>query len=345
MDHPRVTQQDIAKKAKVTRATVSMALNNHPSIPEKTRTRIARIAAQLGYSPDPMLSALAAYRSRNRPPTFHGTLAWLVNSSFGYNWRTSQHSIDFHAGASARARRHGFNLEIYDLHQPQVTSERLAAILHARNVSGLVLSPQPRPETSLDFPWHEFSAVTIGYTLASPHLHTVVSTQYRDMRLTLEHVQALGYKRIGLMVSRDHDLRTDRNYLAAYLVHSQQNAGGPAVPPLDSPYEDSQALEAWLRRYRPDAVVAASNVPFMRSLQQIGVRAPEDLGVAFPNLPLADSRIAGVVESSLEIGSVAVDVLVAMIQRGERGIPSYPQRIHVEGRWFPGRTVRPQPAA
>jgi len=344
MDHPRVTQQDIAKKAKVTRATVSMALSNHPSIPEKTRTRISRIAAQLGYTPDPMLSALAVYRSRNRPVTFHGTLAWLVSSSFGYNWRSSQHSIDFHAGATARARRHGFNLEIYDLHQPQMTPDRLAAILHARNISGLLLSPQPRPDTSLDFPWHEFSAVTIGYTLASPHLHTVVSTQYRDMRLMLEHVQALGYKRIGLAVSRDHDLRTDHNYLAAYLVHSQQAQAEPALPPLDAAYEDSKTLDIWLRRYRPDAVVAASNAPFMRSLQEIGVKAPEDLGVAFANLPLEDPRIAGVVESSVEIGSVAVDVLVAMIHRGERGIPSYPQRIHVEGRWFPGRTVRQQPA-
>jgi len=345
MDHQRVTQQDIATKAKVTRAAVSMALNNHPSIPEKTRIRVKRIAAQLGYTPDPMLSALAAYRSRNRPPTFHGTLAWLVNSSFGFNWRSSQHSIDFHAGATARARRHGFNLEIYYLHQPQMTPERLAAILRARTVSGLLLSPQPRPETVLDFPWQEFSTVTIGYTLASPHLHTVVSTQYRDMRLTLKHVQALGYKRIGLAVSREHHLRTDSNYLAAYLVHSRQAPAEPALPPLEAAYEDTEALEIWLRRHRPDAVVAASSVPFMRSLQKIRVKAPNDLGVAFPNLPLADPRTAGVVESSMEIGSVAVDVLVAMIHRGERGVPSYPQRIHVEGRWTPGRTLRQQPIA
>ncbi|MBL9205865.1 MAG: LacI family DNA-binding transcriptional regulator [Opitutaceae bacterium] len=343
MDKARVTQQDIADKAGVTRAAVSMALNNHPSIPRKTRQRIARIAAKLGYAPDPMLSALAAYRGRKRPATYHGTLAWLVTSAFGHDWRRTQHFIDFHDSAAQRARRHGFALETYDFNSKEMTPDRLASILRARNISGLLLSPQPRSDTTIDFPWQDFSAVTFGYSLASPHLHTVVSTQYRDMRLTLDHVQALGYKRIGLALSRDHDLRTDRNYLAAYLVHEYGAAGEAPPPPLlMSSNEDAEALGDWLDRYRPDAMVAAVKDPFLRSLRQLGWKIPEDIGVAFPNLVRPDPRVAGVVESSEEIGAVAVDVLVAMIQRGERGIPEYPQRIHVEGRWSPGRSLRSQ---
>ena len=87
MEPRRVTQLDVARRAGVHRATVSMALRNHPNIPPATRDRILKIAATLGYSPDPMLSALAAYRSRQRGPTFHGTLAWLANSAFGFDWR------------------------------------------------------------------------------------------------------------------------------------------------------------------------------------------------------------------------------------------------------------------
>ncbi|MBL9194952.1 MAG: LacI family DNA-binding transcriptional regulator [Opitutaceae bacterium] len=341
MDKPRVTQQDIADKAGVTRATVSMALNNHPSIPVRTRKRIAGIAARLGYAPDPMLSALAAYRSRNRPATYHGTLAWLVNSAFGHNWRRTQHFIDFHDGAVARARRHGFGLEVYDFNQPKVTPDRLAAILRARNISGLLLSPQPRSDTVIDFPWRDFSTVTFGYSLSSPHLHTVVSTQYRDMRLTLEQVQKLGYRRIGLVLAKDHDLRTDRNYLAAYLVHEYGAEGEPPPPPLLlANYEDAATLGVWLRRHRPDAIVGAVKDVILRDLRQLAVRVPEDLGVAFPNLVRPDPRVAGVVESSTEIGAVAVDVLVAMIHRGERGVPEFPQRIHVEGRWTPGKSLR-----
>ena len=338
--HGRVTQQDVARQAGVTRASVSMALKGHPSIPEKTRRRIMRIAEKLGYSPDPMLSALAVYRSRHRPATFHGTLAWLINSSFGYDWRGVRQFCDYHLGAVTRAKRHGFTVETFDLNAAHMTSERLAAIFRARNISGLLLCPQPRSETTLEFSWQDFSSVTFGYTLASPHLHTVVSTQYRDMLLTMQQVQAQGYRRIGLVLSREHDLRTNYNYRSGYLLAQSLVPRAPKLPALGASYDDRDAFGVWLRRYRPDAIVACGGEPCFQALKRLGLRVPEDVSLAFPNLAGATSRFSGVVENSTEIGSVAVDVIVAMMQRGERGIPENPQRIHVEGKWHAGSTLR-----
>ena len=62
----RVTQQDVALRAGVHRTAVSLALKKHPSIPAETRERIEAVAAEMGYVPDPMLSALAAYRGSRR---------------------------------------------------------------------------------------------------------------------------------------------------------------------------------------------------------------------------------------------------------------------------------------
>ena len=83
----RATQRDIARKAGVGRTTVSLALKHHPKIPAGTRERILGIAAKLGYAPDPMLSALSAYRSSQREKVFQGTLAWLVNAVEGFDWK------------------------------------------------------------------------------------------------------------------------------------------------------------------------------------------------------------------------------------------------------------------
>jgi len=98
--HGRITQEDVARGAGVTRTTVSMALRADKSIPEKTRNKILRISAKLGYRPDPMLLALAVYRSSSRPATFEGTLAWLINSTFGYDWRQVTQFCDYHFGAT-----------------------------------------------------------------------------------------------------------------------------------------------------------------------------------------------------------------------------------------------------
>ncbi len=342
VEQRRVTQQDIARRAGVHRATVSMAFKGHPNIPPATRERILKIAGELGYVPDPMLSALAAYRNRQRPATYHGTLAWLVNSAYGFDWRDRTlrpHFSDYFEGASAQAKRYGFQLEVFDFNAPRLTPARLASILLARGVSGVLLCPQPRPETNLEFPWQNFSAVTFGYSLATPQLHTVSATQYRAMRQTVHELRRLGYRRIGLALDGDHDLRTDHNYLAGYLVEEHLASGGKPVPLLSAPYTDWRAVTQWLRTHRPDAVVTG-NYHFLDVLRSLGRRVPGEIGLACPLLPSADTELAGVVENSVEIGSVAVDFLIGMIHRQERGIPTNPQRIHVEGRWLSGKTLR-----
>lgn len=341
MKFRRVTQQDIARKAGLTRAAVSMALKHHPSIPERTRERIVRLAEHMGYTPDPMLAALAAYRSGQRPAIYRGTLAWLVNSSFGFDWRNIPQFAEYHEGAATRATHHGYQLEIFNLHPSQMTQDRLASIFRARNITGLLLCPQPRSETTLDLPWQYFSSVTFGYTLSSPHLNTVISTQYQDMVLTMRQMQLRGYRRIGLMLSQEHDLRTNHNYHAGFLVAQLATPPSRRVPPFTGDYSDHAKFAAWLRRCRPDSVVACGGRQCLETFRKLGTRYPQDLGVALPNLAKATPQVAGVVEKSTEIGSVAVDVLVAMMQRGERGVPESPLRIHVEGQWHDGRSLRP----
>ena len=96
-----------------------------------------------------------------------GTLAWLVNSAYGFDWRDRTlrpHFSDYYEGAAAQAKRYGFQLEVFDFNAPRLTPARLASILAARGVQGVLLCPQPRPDTNLEFPWQNFSAVTFGYT-------------------------------------------------------------------------------------------------------------------------------------------------------------------------------------
>src|SRR5947209_5307322 len=82
---------------------------------------------------------------------------------------------------------------------------RATRILLARNVSGLIIAPQPSFGTTLELDWSRFSAVTIGYTLAKPNLHLVGAHQSRSMRWALRQLIDRGYRRIGLAMLRAHD--------------------------------------------------------------------------------------------------------------------------------------------
>ena len=339
----RTTQEDVARRAGVHRTTVSLALKDHPRIPAATRARVQRIAEQLGYMPDPMLSSLVAYRTQKRPVIFHGTLGWLVSSAQGFRWQDVPHFRAAYEGALARARRCGFELEAFDLHPARVSAGRLAQILRTRNIAGLLLCPQRIPHARLDFSWEKFSAVTFGYGVAEPKLHTVSPAHYLAIRRIMAELRALGYRRIGLAFDAVQDKRTEEHNLGAYLVAENAAQHPPVVPPFQAPYTDVAALGQWIERHRPDAIVSGAYY-VLEMLRELGVNAPADLGVACPCIPDVDTGLAGIFEDWAHIGEIAVDVLVAMLIRGERGPPARPQRLHVEGPWVPGRTLRRQRA-
>src|SRR3954467_7024054 len=105
MNERRVTLAVIAKKAGVHVTTVSLALRNHPRLPETTRQRIHALATQMGYRPDPMLRALVSYRGKVMERRNTPTLAYVTNWTTRWGWKKVTAHPDFYAGAEAMANQ------------------------------------------------------------------------------------------------------------------------------------------------------------------------------------------------------------------------------------------------
>lgn len=348
---PRTTQRDVAKAAGVGRATVSYALKGNPKIPPATREHILSVAAKLEYAPDPMLSSLAVYRSRMRPPTFHGSLAWLVYETelSGEDWwRGSPHYCGYFEGASRRTAYHGYKLEEFVLNPATMTSRRAAAILRARNISGLLLCPLPLPNPGVweDFPWQDFSVVALGYTLQQPRMHTVSSAHYQNVRAAMQHLRAKGCQRIGLAIERSTDLRCLSLAFAAHHVEqsiaSGWKVGLKTIPPCfdynNADYKSAsgvretvQRLCQYVHHHRLDALLITDL--YIKNLVDL-LRPELPAGLEIAGISLREQQnIAGIHEDSEEIGAVAVDFLTGLVQRGERGVPEAPVHTQVEGKW------------
>jgi LacI family transcriptional regulator/LacI family repressor for deo operon, udp, cdd, tsx, nupC, and nupG len=361
----RVTQKDVAQAAGVDRATVSLALRKHPGIPEKTRQRIEKFAAKLGYVPDPMLAALASYRNSNRPEGYRGTLAWFADTAPDYRWQDVPHFVAYLQAAERAAQRMGYQLEVFDVSKMGVSWERAATIAQARGIRGILVCPQPHADTHLEtFPWHLFSAVTFGYSLTKPNLHSVSASHYRAVRRIVQELYQRGYQRIGLAVRPEHDRRIDYNQMSGYFMAGHLHPSLTLLAPCpddgthDGPHLANETygmrLKAWLQRHKPEALITGTSAA-LALIQSWGYDIPRDLGVVCGGLAVGknESRtasrkghaialsISGVVEDNERIGEVAVDLLIAMINRGERGVPQKPQRVLVEGTWHEGNTLRP----
>lgn len=338
----QVSQRGLARIAGVSAMTVSLALRGHPSIPAATRARIVKLAEQHHYRPDPALAALNAYRVNQAAACFHGTLAWVTAFPTREGWKNMIQTSGYFEGASRRADQLGYRLEEFWIAEPALNAKRATQILLARGIRGLVVAPLPVPRGKLELDWRQFSATALGYSLAEPKLHVVMNNQFRNMKQVVQKLLALGHRRIGLAMPSANDERVDHNYLAGFWI-AQQDAPTEAarLTPLLAKTFDKKIFNAWFRRSRPDAIViATANCgQVIDWLKEQGVQVPGDVSLAVASVPHRDTDISGVDEDVPSIGAHAVETVVGMIHRNERGIPARPFSLLLEGVWTEGRTA------
>jgi LacI family transcriptional regulator len=157
-----------------------------------------------------------------------------------------------------------------------------------------------------------------------------------------------GYERIGLCLTEQadsfshHDVRSIALYFNSTLPKSRR------VEPLFTSYsmkanEDQSVVVAWIKRERPDAVVGLSS-NLVNWIKAAGFRVPQDIGVV--HLATDDDVLdwAGIYANKREVGRLAADKLVALIQHRQFGVPAIASTTFVPGTWRPGSTlVVPKP--
>ncbi len=341
----RITLRDIAERAGVHLSTVSLALNHSPKLRPEMRARILKVADEMGYTPDPMLSALVAYRKKVQPASYHATLAWIDNWSDRGAMRKIKVFDEYFLGARERARELGYKLEEFWLNAPGITPARTAAILRARNIQGLIVAPQEHDGGKLDFDFSSFSAVALGYSLRPALLHIVTNHQIQSTTLLVQKLANMGYRRIGLYLHAEWDNKVNHGYVAGFTTAQQALSPKNRLKPHLFEGDFSIAnFKKWFGEARPDAVItqgiAMDIVSWLKPL-----RVPQDVGVATLTARADEPEIAGVYQNDMLIGATAAEVVIGMLQRNERGLPPNIIYTLVGGIWKPGASLRDHSAS
>jgi hypothetical protein len=97
----------------------------------------------------------------------------------------------------------------------------------------------------------------------------------------------------------------------------------------------------WMRREKPDVVINLGGAPLHEVLTRGGWRIPQDLGFAWLACPRLGDPLSGIWQNGKLTGAMAVDTLISMVERHERGLPEQATTLMLEGQWNEGRTLRP----
>lgn len=330
----RVTLRDVAVRAGVSHSTVSRALRGADSISEKTRLCIREIADELGYRPDPMLSALARYRNEGSKGSAQARLALVVGPHLRKRFQA------FASAAKRHAELLGYDFEVY-VWDGRISARRHSQILSSRGIRGIVLGPliQKLEMEHPNLEWEDFAVITFGRFVAEPKLDCVSENQFHAMRLCLDKAYENGYKRPGLITLERTNVRVGDRYRAAFDSRMIQLSEEDRVTPLIAETSLEEKAESWIERERVDVLIGHQFIGEL--LEARGWRIPGDisfLAVDKQRSDVSQTRYAGATHDDLEIARLAVAALNDQITSGLSGVPVSPKTVLLDTYWTEGET-------
>jgi LacI family transcriptional regulator len=333
-----VTMDTIAKRARVSRSTVSRALRDHPAIPHSTRQRIKTIADELGYRPNPFVTVLMSQLKLVKRTDVTSTLALVSAFPLGTGWKDNPSVTRMVEGAIVQSNRLGYRLETFYLAEPGMTPERLSSILDTRRIPGVIILPTPESGSDLKLEWAKFCAVALGYSLASPNLHRVCNHLAHTIAKTLDNVISLGYRRIGLALRSDTDTRVDHSWRSGYLLYADMFPEVEFLPMLLTCNWNKESFCAWYLKHKPEVVIT-DDLSTQEWLRHLRVRIPRDVGLAHLDCSKSRHICSGIDQHHEIMGAAAVDLVVGQLYRNETGVPLHPKTVMIEGTWINGMTL------
>lgn len=329
------TMSDVAAAAGCARSTVSMALRGDPRIALETRKHIAGVAGRIGYRSNPLVAALMKTRRMQCPSARHLVLAYVTTHPGSDPWRNYPTHVRFFAGAQRYAERLGYKLEEFSLRAPGMTPARFGQILRARGIHGLLIAPLPHGEKAIACDVSGVAAVGVGLSVWEPRIERVSSDHFQSALLAVRRCLDLGYRRIGLAVCRETSVRLDDRWLSGFLLGVHQAPGLAPLPPLMPEREEEigRDLPAWCRRERPDVVIFGNFDPSLPH------RLPQGTDTVLLDVERTDGPWTGIFQDAPRLGALAVEHLVARLERNELGPLDRGQLHLLAGEWAPGRSA------
>ena len=330
-----VTMGDVAQRAGVHSSTVSRALKNDPRISEDVKKRVRKIAEDLGYRPNPMITALTTLRSQHKRIALPLCLAYIQ--------REVEKPAPHFFGAETIANRNGYKLEVFTINQ-KLSARRLNQILMIRNIRGLILAPLPEAHGSYSLDWDQYATVAIEYTFTHPRFDRIVPDSYSSVIRIMEQCVQLGYERIGMALTPKVDECNEGLLTAAYIRFLRHQQKLPELAPLiTSSTDSSDTLKRWLLKERPQVVIS-SNMLLPKIEDCIGslnLNVPENIGLANLNIFPGGKKYSGTSLDARMMGAQAATHLINKLNHNEFGVPAAQMTTQMGIKWIEGQTLIP----
>ena len=304
---------EVARRAKVSIATVSRTINGVQSVTPQLSRRVWRVIEELGYYPNTQARALVSGRSR----IFGLIVSEITNPFFpeivqGFEDIAVQHNYEILTTST-----------VHDSKRVALSVRRMIE----RRVDGVAIVTFGMEEALFDdLKSRKIPLVFIDVGPPLPRVSNLKIDYQHGIRQAVQHLAALGHKSIAF-ISGPLTLRSAVARQHAFLQSMQEIS-----LPVDEKYliEGNHTLEGGMDALkkilalpkRPTAVICSNDmtaIGVMREGYEAGLQIPKDLSlVGFDDIRLAQFVIPPLTTirmSQTEIARMAFNALLAEVQR------------------------------
>ena len=305
---------EVAKRARVSPATVSRVLNNLDVVKSSTRARVMKAVSELNYHPNLHARTLAGGRSR--------TLGIVVSNM------ENPFFFDVFQALETAALARGYEVVAANTsYQP----ERLVSnirLMMGRRVAGLAvivseMDPVLRDELANgDMP-------VVFYDVGAPGKHiTNIRVQYRKgIEKTVQYLHNLGHTRMAFighhakLAPIDERKKAFLETVARYSPHLEVTTEADADGPEGGRKAARQLLASG---FTPSAIICVNDftaVGVLRELRDQGLRVPADVSVTgFDNIRLSEFCYPALTTVHIPRDRIGQSVFESLAEKGNQEI-------------------------
>ncbi|WP_250002854.1 LacI family DNA-binding transcriptional regulator [Actinoplanes sp. M2I2] len=296
-----VTIRDVARASGVHISTVSRTFSAPHLVNPDTRSRVLACAEQLGYRPNRAARALITGRTYN----IGLIVADIANPFFP----------PLIKAAESQARKHDHHIFVADTNEDAALEEEVVRAL-AKQVDGVLLVSPRMSNTLIEQLSREVPLVVVNRQIAG--IPAVVMDVARGARIAIEHLTALGHRRVALLGGPRGSWTSREIRRSAGATARSAGAELVVIGPNPPTEVGGLTVAEDVLRSGSTAVLAYNDlmaIGLIEGLLAAGARVPQDVSVVGVDdimlSRLTRPKLTTVATPTAAAGRAAVDMLLA----------------------------------
>lgn len=315
----KTTIKDIARIAKVSTASVSLALNSQAGISKQTRDKILKIAERLNYRPN-----YAAKKLIGKPSNTIGLIIENITDPF---------YAEIALGVEEKSSKMGYGVLIYNTGGDLYREEKGIEDFQARGVDGVLIStvtiddPNLSPLVEKTFPFVCLNRVSLDPSLKD-RIDYIALDNFSCGYKGVEHLYRLGHDRIALITGSTDKSTALMRTEGAMMAMSKFGLDKEAKFIVDCQFLRDKAYEAskvlLSQRNCPKAFFCQDDnmaIGVREAILGHGLKIPEEIALMGIN-GIKEASLSGIDLSTInqniyEMGSTGAEILIKKIENPE----------------------------